>query len=190
MALRKLLCLLLVNLLVLMMLSLILLLLVDLFLVLVWLLLISDLEFLPPNTEGELIVYEDSSSIKNIAKGYLKLPAQTENKFVSVYNPVLNTVVKAYRTGDIVKLSTDGEIEFVGRDDDVVKVNGGYLVALNEVEKKIQSLLGNDFDTYPIAIPFKNTKVIILFVVSNESNISMYSVRNYINNNISFLYET
>lgn len=146
----------------------------------------SDLEFLPPNTEGELIVYEDSSSIKNIAKGYLNLPAQTENKFVSVYNPVLNKVVKAYITGDIVKLSTDGEIEFIGRDDDVVKVNGGYLVALNEVEKKIQSLLGNDFDTYPIAIPFKNTKVIILFVVSNESNISMYSVRNYINNNISF----
>ena len=35
----------------------------------------SDLEFLPPNTEGELIVYEDSSSIKNIAKGYLNLPA-------------------------------------------------------------------------------------------------------------------
>ena len=29
----------------------------------------SDLEFLPPNTEGELIVYEDSSSIKILLKG-------------------------------------------------------------------------------------------------------------------------
>lgn len=146
----------------------------------------SDLEFLPPNTEGELIIYEDKTSIKNIAKGYLNLPKQTENKFVTIYNPITQENVKAYKTGDIVKLSTKGEIEFIGRDDDVVKVNGGYLVALNEVEKKIQTLLGNDFDTYPIAIPFKNTKVIILFIVSHETNISMYSIRNYINNNISF----
>ena len=79
--------------------------------------------------------------LKILLKGYLKLPAQTENKFVSVYNPVLNTVVKAYRTGDIIKLSTDGEIEFIGRDDDVVKVNGSYLVALNEVEKRFSLYL-------------------------------------------------
>lgn len=146
----------------------------------------SYLEFLPPNIDGELIVYEDSSSIRNIANGYLNLPEQTEKKFINIYNPILKKYVKAYRTGDVVKLTNTGEIEFIGRDDDVVKVNGGYLVALNEVEKKIQSLLGNDFDTYPITIPFKNTKVIILFVVSHESNISMYSIRNYINNNISF----
>ena len=107
----------------------------------------SDLEFLPPNTEGELIIYEDKTSIKNIAKGYLNLPKQTENKFVTIYNPITQENVKAYKTGDIVKLSTKGEIEFIGRDDDVVKVNGGYLVALNEVEKKIQTLLGNDFNT-------------------------------------------
>ena len=44
----------------------------------------SDLEFLPPNTEGELIIYEDKTSIKNIAKGYLNLPKQTENKFVTI----------------------------------------------------------------------------------------------------------
>ena len=118
-----------------------------------------------------------------ISRLYLSSAVYT---FVTIYNPITQENVKAYKTGDIVKLSTTGEIEFIGRDDDVVKVNGGYLVALNEVEKKIQTLLGNDFDTYPIAIPFKNTKVIILFIVSHETNISMYSIRNYINNNISF----
>ena len=41
----------------------------------------SDLEFLPPNIPGELIIYEDNKSIQNIAKGYLNLPKQTEKKF-------------------------------------------------------------------------------------------------------------
>ena len=35
-------------------------------------------------------------------------------------------MVRAYRTGDMAKLTDTGEIEFIGRDDDVVKVNGGY----------------------------------------------------------------
>lgn len=146
----------------------------------------SNLEFLPPETEGELIVYEDDLSISNIAKGYLNLPEQTQKKFISIYHPILKTMVRAYRTGDIVKLTTDGEIEFIGRDDDVVKVNGGYLVALNEVEKKIQKLLGNNFEVYPIAVPFRHTKIIVLFLTNSEKTISLNNIKNYINNNISF----
>lgn len=146
----------------------------------------SNLEFLPTNVSGELIIYEDSFSIKNIAKGYLNLPDQTKNKFINLFHPILKKTVKAYRTGDIVKINDNLEIEFIGRDDDIVKVNGGYLVALNEVEKKIQTLLGNKFETYPIAIPYKNTKVIILFFTTSEKNISIYNIKSYINSNISF----
>src|SRR5699024_7221283 len=132
----------------------------------------SNLEFLPLNTKGELIIYEDDTSIKNIAKGYLNLEDQTKNKFVSLYNPILKKKVSAYRTGDIAFINDNLEIEFLGRNDDVVKVNGGYLVALNEVQNKIQKLLGNNFEVYPVSVPYKNTKVIILFLTKKEKNIT------------------
>lgn len=146
----------------------------------------NNLELMPIDIKGELIIYEDVDSLQNIAKGYLNLPEQTQNKFTWIYHPILDRKVKAYRTGDIVKINKHLEIEFIGRDDDVVKVNGGYLVALNEVENRIQKLLGNNFEVYPIAIPYKNTKAIILFLTKKEKNISLYNIKNYINNNISF----
>ena len=143
-------------------------------------------EFMPIGIEGELIIYEDDTSIKNIASGYLNLPEQSTNKFVKIYNPLLRKNVKAYKTGDIAKINKNLEIEFVGRDDDVVKVNGGYLVALNEVESRIQSLLGNHFEVFPVAVPYRNTKAIVLFLVQKEGSISLYNIKNFINNNISF----
>lgn len=141
---------------------------------------------MPVNTKGELIIYEDKDSIRNISKGYLNLDKITNEKFINIYNSVINEEIKAYKTGDIVKINDNLEIEFIGRDDDVVKVNGGYLIALNEVENTIQKLLGENFKTFPVAIPYRNTKIIILFVVKNEKNISIDNIKRYINKNISF----
>lgn len=142
--------------------------------------------FMPINTSGELIVYEDDSSIQNIAKGYLNLPEQTNNKFVKIFNPLLNKEVLAYKTGDIAKINSNLEIDFIGRTDDMVKINGGYLVALNEVEQKLRQLLGNDFDICPVAIPYQNTKIIVLFIRNLNSSISLENIKIYINRNISF----
>lgn len=142
--------------------------------------------FMPINTSGELIIYEDNSSIQNIAKGYLNLPEQTKNRFVKIFNPLINKEVTAYKTGDIAKINSKLEIEFIGRTDDMVKINGGYLVALNEVEQKLRQLLGNDFDICPVAIPYQNTKIIVLFIRSSNSSISLENIKIYINKNISF----
>lgn len=146
----------------------------------------SELNFLPIETKGELIIYEDDKSICNIAKGYLNLKEQTQNKFIEIYNPVLKKKIKAYRTGDIAKINKNLEIEFISRNDDVVKVNGGYLIALNEVENRIQQVLGNDFCICPVAIPYKNTKIIILFFTTKEINIDSKDIKTYIDKNISF----
>lgn len=143
-------------------------------------------DFLPINTPGELIVYEDNSSIQNIAKGYLNLPEQTKQRFLKIPNPLLNKEVIAYKTGDIAKINSNLEIEFIDRTDDMVKINGGYLVALNEVEQKLRQLLGNDFDICIVAIPYQNTKIIILFIRSSNTSISLENIKIYINRNISF----
>jgi len=142
--------------------------------------------FLPTNCEGELIVFEDNNSINNIAKGYLNLPEQTNKKFVSIYNPIINSYVRAYKTGDIVKINNNLEIDFIGRTDDIVKVNGGYLVALNEVEKRINNLLSEDMESYCVAVPYNNTKAIVLFVKKDEKSISVTQIKKYLKENLSF----
>lgn len=143
-------------------------------------------DIMPINTKGELIIYEDENSIKNIAKGYLNLDELTNKKFITIKNTLINKKVRAYKTGDLVKITPDLEIEFFGRTDDVVKINGGYLVALNEIGSRISSILGPQFEICPIAVPYKNTKVIVLFIKNNEKNISIYNITKEINNNISF----
>ena len=142
--------------------------------------------FMPIDTKGELVIYEDENSIKNISNGYINLPEQTNNKFVNIYNPIIKKYVKAYKTGDIAKINKNLEIDFMGRNDDIVKVNGGYLVALNEVENNIQSILGNNFEIKTISIPYKNNNAIIVFFTTTERNISINNIKNYINANISF----
>lgn len=141
---------------------------------------------LPTDCEGELVIYEDKNSIENISKGYLHLPEQTEKKFIKFFNPITNSLVNGYKTGDIAKINNNLELEFIGRNDDIVKVNGGYLVALNEVEKRISDLLGDNIENYCVAVPYKNTKVIVLFINNSEKNISIQNIKNYLKNNLSF----
>lgn len=146
----------------------------------------NNMEPVPVDTVGELVIYEDLSSLHNIAKGYLNLPEATQKRFIKITCPFSQKTVRAYRTGDIVKINKHYELEFIGRNDDVVKVNGGYLVALNEVENRIQKLLGNNFQIFPVAIPYKNTKAIFLFLTKKEENISLNHIKNYINSHITF----
>ena len=71
----------------------------------------SNLEVMPINQVGELIIYEDDTSISNIAKGYLNMPDSTNNKFTKIN--YLEKTFHAYRTGDMAKINKNLEIEFV-----------------------------------------------------------------------------
>lgn len=86
----------------------------------------------PYNVGGELYIAGE-----NVARGYFKRPELTAEKFVN--NPFqadANAVM--YRTGDRVKLHKDGNIEFIARIDNQVKIRG-QRVELGEIEKVIQT---------------------------------------------------
>lgn len=86
----------------------------------------------PYNVGGELYIAGE-----NVARGYFKRPELTAEKFVN--NPFMadaNAVM--YRTGDKVKLHEDGNIEFVARIDNQIKIRG-QRVELGEIEKVIQT---------------------------------------------------
>nr|QEO74410.1 AMP-dependent synthetase and ligase [uncultured bacterium] len=70
-----------------------------------------------PGDEGELCV-----GGVGVAHGYLGRPALTAARFVP--DPTGPPGARLYRTGDRVRRRTDGELDYLGRTDDQVKING------------------------------------------------------------------
>ena len=82
----------------------------------------------PPGALAELWVAGEQ-----VTGGYLNRPEKTAEAFVP--NPFSQKLLyeTAYRTGDIARYREDGNIEFVGRRDGLVKIRG-FRVELAEVE--------------------------------------------------------
>lgn len=85
----------------------------------------------PIGVEAELYISGDC-----LARGYLKQPELTEEKFIA--NPYTEGQ-RMYKTGDLAKRLPDGTIEFVGRVDQQIKING-YRVEIEEIETLIVKL--------------------------------------------------
>ena len=81
----------------------------------------------PDWVRGDLFIMGEG-----LAQGYLDDPEKTAASFIQ--HPV--TGVRLYRTGDKARYWPDGMLEFLGRDDQQVKING-YRVELGEIENKL-----------------------------------------------------
>ncbi len=91
----------------------------------------SALHPLPAGLPGELYIGGEG-----VSRGYLNAPAATAERFLPCpFSEVPGA--RLYRTGDRVRATSTGQIEFLGRTDEQIKVRG-FRVELQEIEAALR----------------------------------------------------
>ncbi|MEH2279391.1 MAG: amino acid adenylation domain-containing protein [Nostoc sp.] len=84
---------------------------------------------LPPGIPGELCI-----AGVGLARGYLNRPEITSQKFIEI--DLFGKTERIYQTGDLARWNADGNLEYLGRIDEQVKLRG-FRIELGEIESLI-----------------------------------------------------
>jgi amino acid adenylation domain-containing protein len=122
----------------------------------------NDMKPCAPGVIGELVI-----GGAGVARGYHNRPDLTSEKFVP--SPFAQNE-NLYRSGDFARLLVNGDIEYIGRKDEQVKVRG-HRIELGEVEEALKTLLIiND----AVVMAEKNSanqfELIAYYILEDENN--------------------
>ncbi|NEW28444.1 non-ribosomal peptide synthetase [Nocardia cyriacigeorgica] len=129
------------------------------------------LQLVPAGAVGEIYLGGDQ-----LARGYLDRPGLTAERFVpDPFRPGR----RLYRTGDLARRNVSGELEFVGRADEQVKVRG-YRIELGEVQAVIAG-----HPSVAQCVVVANTDralgtTLAAYVVPAEADVDVERVRDYL----------
>ncbi|MEZ7890387.1 MAG: amino acid adenylation domain-containing protein [Candidatus Wallbacteria bacterium] len=116
------------------------------------------LNMVTPGTEGEIFI-----AGPGVARGYLNMDEADSLRFIFL-DKLTGTPICLYKTGDIGRLTDDGEIEYLGRSDTQIKLRG-FRIELSEIE----SVLMQDPGILMAAVTLhNNAKQLAAFVVKRE----------------------
>eukprot|EP00833_Pecoramyces_ruminatium_P014911 jgi/Orpsp1_1/1188943/evm.model.d7180000068412.1 len=137
---------------------------------------ILDKYLKPVGVEGEIFI-----GGYGVGKGYLNREELTYKHFINnpfnyednKYNKIM------YRTGDLGKLTENGEIEFIGRKDFQVKINS-IRIELGEIESVINQM--NYINNSIVIDKMKENgdKYLICYFISNNNEIQGDDIREYL----------
>ncbi|MGG1793641.1 amino acid adenylation domain-containing protein [Bacillus mycoides] len=107
---------------------------------------------------GELCITGESVSL-----GYLNQPILTDEKFIP--NP-FEKYTKMYKTGDLVRWTTQGTLEFLGRKDNQIKLRG-FRIEIQEINAVLKAYKGVQ-DAVVIMRGQNEEKYLCAYIISKE----------------------
>ncbi|WP_071189200.1 non-ribosomal peptide synthetase [Trichormus sp. NMC-1] len=132
------------------------------------------LQPVPKGVIGELYI-----GGAGLARGYLNQPELTAQKFIP--HPFSNELgARLYKTGDQVRFRIDGNLEFLGRLDDQVKLRG-FRIELGEIE----SLLSLHQTVQDAVVMVRedvagDQRLVAYLVIRKDASLSIQSLRSFL----------
>ena len=114
-------------------------------------------QMVPEGTVGEIAIQS-----RYLSPGYWRNPELTAKSFLPDPN---GNNKRIYLTGDTGILNANGELEYLGRKDQMVKIRG-YSVQLETIDQALQKL-DNIQDAVVIVQPVRNLKRLVAYLVSS-----------------------
>ncbi|OBQ12656.1 non-ribosomal peptide synthetase [Anabaena sp. AL09] len=131
---------------------------------------------LPPGIPGELCI-----AGVGLARGYLNRPETTAEKFIEI--DLFGKTERIYKTGDLARWDDDGNLEYLGRIDEQVKLRG-FRIELGEIESL---LLQHPSVQEAVVILYEtdNNPRLIAYITESEKTANLViEVREYLKNRL------
>ncbi|MDP3704933.1 MAG: amino acid adenylation domain-containing protein [Legionellaceae bacterium] len=125
----------------------------------------STHNLVPIGVTGELYI-----SGAGLARGYLNQSELTFERFIpnpfATESDKIRGYTRLYKTGDLVRWLSDGNLEYIGRNDFQVKI-WGYRIELGEIERSLSTFPGIKHCVV-LALEQETHKLLVAYYMSNE----------------------
>ncbi|MEH1938078.1 MAG: amino acid adenylation domain-containing protein [Nostoc sp.] len=112
-----------------------------------------------------------------LAKGYLNRPELTQEKFIP--NPFSDATERLYKTGDLARYLSNGNIEYLGRIDNQVKIRG-FRIELGEIEAALNTHPQIQQAVAIVTEDIPGNKRLVAYVVKSDESLTTNYLRQFL----------